>query len=47
MASKKTSRLKSLPKKAVNAKQAAAVKGGRAKLPRISLNHNQTVRAGR
>lgn len=42
MAPKKTN-LKTLSKKGVSAKKAEAVKGGRIKLPRIALNHNQVV----
>jgi hypothetical protein len=40
MAPKK--KVKDLPRKAVPAKKAEAVKGGRAKQPRIALNHNQS-----
>jgi hypothetical protein len=40
----KKSALKSLPKKAVNSKKAAAVKGGARKRDRLAANHNQSLR---
>ena len=40
----KKSALKSLPKKAVSSKKAAAVKGGARKNERLAANHNQTLR---
>lgn len=43
MAPKKR-KLKTLPKKSVGTKQAAAVKGGARKLERLAANHNQTLR---
>jgi hypothetical protein len=40
----KKSRLKTLSRKPVSPKKAAAVKGGARKNGKLSANHNQTVR---